>query len=335
MPRPPRGRRGPHRRPPRSGRRGARSGAPPRPRCASPTVARPGRAEDVAWVVRSGDHGRFVEGRRQPARYVQAAPAQGSMSPLLEPAEPGRPRRRAVVAAMHFSAEHQTCTEPGRTERTQSSRPRATPSHCSPTAARLVSLSTITGTPSRSAAASAKCIPSSPSTLVNPTTPVAVSTTAGATTTAVSISDPDSAVASTSESQRAEGVQHCSRVRADELDVGARNLTAEVADRSAQETGAEVEPHDERCLRDRLEEQRAVPRPAGVLDRLAHQARVQERLQGLRDGRFRDPARREISAREMGAPSRIASRTVHSLRFFSGVARVTPIWSTTLTQRSR
>ena len=98
-------------------------------------------------------------------------------------------------------------------------------------------------------------------------------------------------VASTSESRSASIASSTAAASAPiELDVLARpHLAVEVADRPAQEARAEVEAEHERRFRDRLEEDRAVARPSGIVGGLAHEAGVEERLQRQRDGRLRDP----------------------------------------------
>jgi len=53
----------------------------------------------------------------------------------------------------------------------------------------------------------------------------------------------------------------------------------------------------------------AVAGAAGIVRRLADELRLEERLERERHRRLRIPARREISAREIGAPARIASST--------------------------
>ena len=84
-------------------------------------------------------------------------------------------------------------------------------------------------------------------------------------------------------------VEHAPDVGAAVLDVLAGvNHTLEVADRHAQEAGADVDAEHERCLRDRLEEERAVARALAVARRLAHQPRLEQRLQRERHGRLRD-----------------------------------------------
>ena len=74
-----------------------------------------------------------------------------------------------------------------------------------------------------------------------------------------------------------------------ELDVLARpHLAAEVADRAAQEAGAEVEAEDERSFRNEVEEDGAVGGPPRVRLGLLHEPRLEERLQRERDRRLGD-----------------------------------------------
>ena len=111
-------------------------------------------------------------------------------------------------------------------------------------------------------------------------------------------------------------VEHAHDVAAADLDVEPRaHVAAKVADRPAQEPAADVEAEHERRLRDRLEEDRAVPRagrarssPRGRVPASSSDCSASETVG------FEMPARREISAREMGAPARIASSTVRSFR---------------------
>ena len=90
-------------------------------------------------------------------------------------------------------------------------------------------------------------------------------------------------------------------VGAVELDVLARaDLAAQVADRAAQEAGAEVETEHERRLGDELEEGGAVGRPAGIGVGLADEAGLEQVLERQRDGRLRDPG----AARDLGPRDR-------------------------------
>ena len=98
------------------------------------------------------------------------------------------------------------------------------------------------------------------------------------------------------------------RVGALELDVLARaDRPAEVADRTAQEPRAEVEPEDERRLRNRLEVDGAVARPARSLGALSHEPGLDQRAERERDGRLRDPG----PPRDLGARDR--SQVAHEL----------------------
>ena len=105
---------------------------------------------------------------------------------------------------------------------------------------------------------------------------------------------------------------------AGELDVLARaHVAAQVADRAAQEARAEVEPEHERGLGHRLEEDRAVasaaPAPASASRTRPASSSACSASETVG---FEIPARREISAREIGAPARIVSSTVRSFRSF-------------------
>jgi hypothetical protein len=105
-------------------------------------------------------------------------------------------------------------------------------------------------------------------------------------------------------------VEHDLHVGAGQLDVVAgAHLAAQVADRAAQEAGAEVEPEHERRLRDRLEERRAVLGALGVVVGLAHQPRLEQGRQRHRHRRLGDAdAARDLRARDRRA---IADRLEH------------------------
>ncbi len=94
-------------------------------------------------------------------------------------------------------------------------------------------------------------------------------------------------------------VEHATRVLAEDLHVLAgADLAGEVADRAAEEAGADVEAEHERRFGDGLEEHRAVARPFRVVLRLAHEAGLEQRLQRERHGRLRDPcAARDLRPR--------------------------------------
>jgi len=88
-----------------------------------------------------------------------------------------------------------------------------------------------------------------------------------------------------------------------DLDIEAGpDVAAEVADRTAEEATADVEPERERRLGDGLEEDRPVPRAARPLGGLADEPRVEERPERERHGRLRDPGpARDLRARDRGA----------------------------------
>ena len=89
--------------------------------------------------------------------------------------------------------------------------------------------------------------------------------------------------------QRHDRAERALGVRAADLNVLARaDRAAEVADRAAEEACAEIEAEHERRVGDRLEEHGAVARPSWLRRRLADEPRVEQRLQGERDGRLRD-----------------------------------------------
>ena len=74
-----------------------------------------------------------------------------------------------------------------------------------------------------------------------------------------------------------------------ELDVLTRaHLAAEVADRSAEKAGAEIEAEDERSLRNEVEEDGAVGGPPRVRLGLLHEPCLEERLQRERHRRLGD-----------------------------------------------
>ena len=102
------------------------------------------------------------------------------------------------------------------------------------------------------------------------------------------------------------------RVGALELDVMARaDRPAEVADRTAQKPRAEIEAEDERRLRNRLEVDGAVARPARSIGALSHEPGLHQRAERERDGRLRDPrAPRDLCARN---GSQVAHELEHGL----------------------
>ena len=101
-----------------------------------------------------------------------------------------------------------------------------------------------------------------------------------------------------------------------DLDVEAGpDVAAEVADRAAEEATADVEPERERRLGDGLEEDRPVARAAAGPSAASRTSPASRSDWSASDTvGFEIPARREISAREMGAPERIASSTVRTFR---------------------
>ena len=193
-----------------------------------------------------------------------------------------------------------------------------------------MSFSTVTVSSSRVRRSSAQSRPSRPGTLVaSVRRPVSASTTPGTPTTAPSIRSAGSPLASASETPEAgDRVDRPLGVGAVELDVLPRaDLAAQVADRAAQEARAQVEAEHEPRLGHDLEEGGAVGRPAGIgLVSRTRPASSSDWSASETVG-FEIPARREISAREIGAPERIASSTVRSFRSFSsgGIAALRAI----------
>ena len=184
----------------------------------------------------------------------------------------------------------------------KSSTPRATPRHCSPTAARSTSFSRLTGTSRRPRSSGPKASPSRPGTLV-----------ARLMRPVRRVDDPWHSDDRAVDARRVEPsrgyervaeahdrVEHAARVLAEDLDVLAgADLAGEVADRAAEEPRADVETEHERRLGHGLEEDRAVARPLRVVLRLAHEAGLEQRLQGQRHGRLRDPgATRDLGSRD-------------------------------------
>ena len=203
----------------------------------------------------------------------------------------------------------------------KSSTPRATPCHCSPRAARLMSFSRATGSSSALLRARrSNGMPSRPGTFVGEAQRAVAGDHAGhADDHAVDERRPSSAArlrAATPGAVRSPR-SDAGRVGDGELDVLARaDRPGEVAHRAAQEPRAEVEPEHERSLRHRLEVDGAVARAVRRALRLAHQAGLaaataararpsawRSRLAG-RSPRARS-ARRRGSSR---APSRSLSR---------------------------
>ena len=234
---------------------------------------------------------------------------------------------------------------PGADERkTKSSTPRATPCHCSPSAARLTSFSSVTGRLEASLELGAeRRRPRGRATLVASAirAGVGVDDARDADDDAVEQLAVEAGRASTSESRSsAIASSDALGVGAVDLDVLARaHVAAQVADRAAQEPGAEVEAEHERRLRDRLEEDGAVARAVRLARRLADEPGLEQRLQRERHGRLRDagPAR-DLGARDR-RPDRIASSTVRSFRSLSsggiaaaGQVEVAISWSGILTQ---
>ena len=94
----------------------------------------------------------------------------------------------------------------------------------------------------------------------------------------------------------------------------ARIVPREVRQRAAQEPRADVDAEDERGLGDGLEEHGPVAGPARASSASRTSPACSSDCSATETVGFEIRARREISAREIGAPSRIASRTARSLR---------------------
>jgi hypothetical protein len=76
------------------------------------------------------------------------------------------------------------------------------------------------------------------------------------------------------------GAERLARICRTHLDVVARlDLAPQVADRSSQEARSEVQPEHESGVRDGLEEDRSIARPARVVVDLADEACAEERLE--------------------------------------------------------
>ena len=315
-----RGRRA-RRRPPR--RTGARCSAMRRP-----TSATTSRAALVALA-------RGVEHRARPRRAPAGSSLRAALRPRPRARQSGertgrRPRRarrgrsrspRRIRAARVWSSPRSTIPAPmpvPTDRKTKSSTPRATPSQRSPRAARLMSFSSMIGRPRRASSSASKGRPSSPGTFAASwSVPSAAPVTPGTPTTTPSIRSPGRPAAGDERvGSSAHGRECPLRVGALELDVLTRaDRPAEVADRTAQEPCPEVEPEDERSLREpvRSRRRRSSARSEPRRSRARARPRPASRSASETVG-FEIPARREISARETGARSRTSSSTVCSLR---------------------
>ena len=237
----------------------------------------------------------------------------------------------AVAAA---SAARRASTSPAPrpvpTERNaKSSTPRATPCHCSPSAARLMSFSSVTASPRRrpQLGAEQRRPRGSRTCWSRLSRPLGIDDAGHADDGAVDRARGSASVASSSDdvTDSIAATPPRRRRRASSTSWRARIVAGEVADRAAQ-----------RSARRGRGRARAPPRG---------RARRRPRRSSARRGRcsasrtspasssdcsasetvgFEMPARREISAREIGAPARIASSTVRSFRCLSsgGVARL-------------
>ena len=207
----------------------------------------------------------------------------------------------------------------------KSSTPRATPRHCSPRAARLMSFSSCTptecvreptGEPRALDAATFEASDTDPST--GSTTPGTPTTAPSRGALAWSTSSP--------QSEATVAIVDVEVVADERRRLDARvSFPREVAERRPDEAGADV--HRERRAPPRAPARRRGRRSAAGSGRARSPARALGHAEpGGRATRSvsRCPSRRAISAREIGAPPRIASSTARSFRCLSsgGVARV-------------
>ena len=298
-------------------------------RASSSTTARATR--------RRGGRPRTRRGRRRARRSAVTAPgapgqpgapgpttaaAHGSMSGRRRPPRSRARRRRRGARGSSSPWSTSPAPRPVPIERkAKSSTPRPRPRHCSPSAARLMSFSTARGPEARLELRAERAA-------LHAGDVVGQLHAAG-----LRLDDAREPITAQSMTarpagrRRRPGVSRSPATASSDVAAsaparrrGARGRRRARSERAAQEARADVDAEDERGLVDRLEEDRSVAGPGRVVRRLADEPGVQQRLQRERDGRLRDPTRREISAREIGAPARIASRTVRSLRSFSSGA---------------
>ena len=181
----------------------------------------------------------------------------------------------------------------------KSSTPRATPCHCSPSAARLTSLTSVTRRPRRRSRSAPNGRPRGPRRR-RERDPAALRRRPRDADDGTVQVEPSGPVASMSALPEPRDRVERARRRAAELDVlpGA-DVAAQVADRAAEEARAEVEPEHERRLGNRLEEDRAVVRAVRLARRLAHEPRADQRLERERHRRLRDSrAPRDLGSRD-------------------------------------
>ena len=294
-----RGRRARRRRRRRSARRAARSAArsPPRPRCAprSPLRAAPNTAR--------GSRGQAGEARR-PAPTPRAPTGRASRR-----ARRGRSRSRRRPRGARGAARRRSTSPapiPVPTERnTKSSTPRATPCHCSPSAARLMSFSSVTGRSRRCSSSLANDRPSSPATFSARLSDAVV---------------PDDARDADDDAVEERGVERrrleerapqAGRSRRSRLPrrrtVSSTSCRARIVPARSQtaprsEARAQVEAEHQRRLGHRLEVDGAVAGPVGAVLGLADEPRLEQRLERERDRRLRDArAPGDLGARDRRA----------------------------------
>ena len=291
----------------------------------SPASASPARAarEDAR-----ASKGGTSASRRRPAASraasAETAPAHGSISSpspratrSTSPAAPLRPR---------WSSPRRTspAPRPVPTERkTKSSTPRATPRHCSPSAARLMSLSSVTGRPSRSAQLGREVAALEARDVRQPDRAARSRVDDARARRRPTLSSRSRRQSGRVDERRREASRSPSSAvptstSASSTSWRARTSPAQVADRPAQEPGAEVEAEHERRLGHRLEEDRAVARPARLRLGLADEAGLERgtAAPGRPSASRSRPAarsRRARSARRL----RIVSNTVRSFRSLS------------------
>ena len=259
--------------------------------------------------------------RPRAARRAPRPPPRTDRSPRRGRPRRGRPRRRRRYGrgAARRAARGRRRGRCRPTGTTKSSTPRAMPCHCSPTAARLMSFSTVTGSSSRVELVRRSRRPRGPATFVGELEPPGLARRRRPARRrrrrrSGRRAGPSPPRARAREARRSPSIAPLG-VGAVELDVLPRtDLAAQVADRAAQEARAQVEPEHEPRLGHGLEEDGAVGRPPGSGFVSRTRPASSSDWSASETVGFEIPARREISAREIGAPERIASSTVRSFR---------------------
>ena len=191
------------------------------------------------------------------------------------------------------------------TERkTKSATPRATPCHCSPSAARLMSFSSVTGKSSAAWSSSPKRRPSRPATFsVTCSVPSAATTPGTPTTTTVHQRGVEGSRVQQGRAQAGDRVRRSLGVRAGQLEILARaDRALEIAERATDEACAEVEPEHQRSLGHGLEVDGSVAGAVRPARGFAHEPGVEQGTQREGDRRLGDPR----AARDLGARDRCA-----------------------------